>query len=1164
MAYYLSAGYKLNNHDLSGEYIIKKVIGRGASTIAYLADFKDVSGRVSERILKEYYPSNLNILRDSNGVLLCTAKDLQKYQDGIKRFVAGGDRQNMLRERTYLKNETPPLQKIFEANNTCYLEVTPFEGKTFDNIESFTLLERIKLCLTTSKLIKRYHEEGLLYLDIKPQNIFVLTNSSGDIVTDMIELIDFDSVVEKNAIVFGNSLSFTEAWAAPEQINPHSFGKISEATDIYAIGELVFWCVFNRHSFTSEHRGFSLYSFNNLTNGNETLTVSKTAEMILTNLFHRTLRSSTQNRFSKMEEVIALLDKLVEELGKKEIICKAAIRQTDFFVGRETELEDIKKSLQNHSLVFVSGIMGIGKSEIIKQYAYVNQNSYSNILYWQYDGSLISMICNEEAVIIDNFTRYPKEDDKEYCFRKLKKLVSLSDDNTLIIIDNVDILVEELESKEIWHLIKGIPGKILVGTRCDEQHYCQVKIEEIKDIELLKEMFFEQCYFAETQANYVENIIGLSNFHTYEIKLLAAYTKAKRQLPEDTLGEMKQFGFSSFGNTSLSVLKDGDSPEATFADHIIKLLTMSQLSENQQIVLLKLAFLPVSGINVKEIKSFYSWQDINDLNWLINHGFVSITSDDTHVVSVHPSVSNIVISIAKNESDLLMEFYKEALIAMRKGYDDVSINQDFYKRVCEYINDPKFIDTIKAESKKHSEDEIKKTIDDVRCAFAAEYAPSGVSQAEYLSLCNSIVEKTVMHKIEGLNVAHFITQYVEWFAKYGHYTLQKMLIEYALHIYKKENNETYCPDREYAYSVYADLLLLQGKEDEEVVQISLQHLQEAKRVKDWSMASYWCANVARAYFCMCDVNAYKFHFKNVYYGFKGLRSRKVMRNSFDNSFSPNMSKSNIRTAELNESMYDLYPPGDCKLTIFNLRLAISERKKAIASYLFNAPSDNVIRIAIDEARIAILQLHFDDARRKLISAIETYKTGKYQFTLASMDACELLGDVLVIEKHFSIALDAYKEALQIADLLGVTDTVLITVKMGRALNLSMQLELAKEYNNDILSRLKDASHEKMQHIVADAYYNVGDNEFLSCNYAEAAEMFNIALSLYESATSLRLHNNIGKARCNERLARILQERNSIIEGKQLMEKSVSVLEEMLGMEHPEVIEFKSRLQSFEQ
>ena len=1164
MAYYLSTGYKFNNLDLSGEYIIKKVIGRGASTIAYLADFKDVSGRVSERILKEYYPSDLDILRDGNGVLLCTAKDLQKYQDGMNRFVAGGDRQNTLRERTYLKNETPPLQKIFEANNTRYLEVTPFEGKTFDNIESFTLLERIKLCLTTAKLIKRYHEEGLLYLDIKPENIFVLTNSSGDVVTDMIELIDFDSVIEKDSIVFGNSLSFTEAWAAPEQITPHGFSKISEATDVYALGELVFWCVFGRHSFPSEHRGFSLYPFDNLTNGKETPDVSKTAEMILTKLFHRTLRSSTQNRFSKMEEVIYLLDNLVEELGKKEIICRAAIRPTDFFVGREAELDAIQKSLQSHSLVFVSGIMGIGKSEIIKQYAYVHQNFYSNVLYWQYDGSLISMICDEGSVFIDNFTRYPKEDDKEYCYRKLKKLASLSDDNTLIIIDNVDVLVEELDPKEIWQRIKKIPGKLLVGTRCDETHYCQVKIEEIKDIELLKKMFFEQCYFTETQANYVERIINLANLHTYEITLLAAYTKAKRQLPEDTLGEMNLFGFSSFGNTSLSVLKDGDSPASTFADHIVKLLAMSQLSESQQKVLLKMAFLPVSGISVKEIKAFYSLPDINDLNWLINHGFVFITSDDTQIISVHPSVSHIVISIAKGNPNLLMDFYKAALIAMRKGYDDTSINQGFYERLCGYINDPKFIDKFKSENKKQSENEIKKTIDNVRSGFAAEYMPSGVSQAEYLSLCNSIAERTVTYKMESLNAAQFITQYVEWFAKYGHYSLRKILIEYALHIYKEENNVAYFPDREYAYSVYADLLLLQGIENEAVVQMSLQHLQEAKKVKDWSMASYWCANVARAYFCMRDVIAYKFHWKNVYYGFKSLWQRKVMRNSFDNSFSPNMSKSNIRNAELNESMYELYPPSDCKVTIFNLRLAISERKKATAPYLFDGPSDNVIRIAIDEARIAILQLHFDDARRKLISAIEPYKTGKYQFTLASMDACELLGDVLMIEKQFSIALDAYKSALKIADLLGVKDTVLITVKMGRALNLSMQLELAKEYNNDILSRVKDASHEKIQHIVADAYYNVADNDFLACNYVGASEMFNIALSLYESSTSLRLHNNIGKARCNERLARILQESNNTVEGKKFMEKAVSVLEKMLGTEHPEVIEFRSRLQSFEQ
>lgn len=326
MAYYLSTGYKLNNHDLSGEYIIKKVIGRGASTIAYLADFKDASGRVSERILKEYYPSNLDILRDSNGVLLCAAEDLQKYQDGINRFVAGGDRQNALRERTYLKNETPLLQKIFEANNTCYLEVTPFEGKTFDNIESFTLLERLKLCLATAKLIKRYHEEGLLYLDIKPQNIFVLTNSSGDVVTDMIELIDFDSVIEKDAIVFGNSLSFTEAWAAPEQITPHGFSKISEATDVYSLGELVFWCVFGRHSTTNEHRGFSIYPFDDITDSK----ISHAIQNKFTKLFKNTLRSSVKNRFESIDSITLLLNEIIIELSKPIVVETSSIRPKDF------------------------------------------------------------------------------------------------------------------------------------------------------------------------------------------------------------------------------------------------------------------------------------------------------------------------------------------------------------------------------------------------------------------------------------------------------------------------------------------------------------------------------------------------------------------------------------------------------------------------------------------------------------------------------------------------------------------------------------------------------------------------------------------------------------------------------------------------------------------
>ena len=296
MTHYLPNGHTIKDPKLSCEYTIKGVLGRGASTIAYLADYSDGAGYTSERILKEYYPISLDIARGSSGELICAGSVAEKFIEGLARYKNGGALQNDLRKRACLKNETPPLQRIFDANNTCYLDVVPFEGRTFDKFGTFTLHERLKICLAVAKLINQYHKEGYLYLDLKPENVFVLSNAAGEVVTDMVVLIDFDSVMKKDQVAFGKSLSFTKSWAAPEQINPHGFRKISEATDIYAIGELVFWSVFNRHSTEEERRGFSSYTFDD--------TIRYTAQRKLSDLFHSTLRSSPRNRFSSLLPVV--------------------------------------------------------------------------------------------------------------------------------------------------------------------------------------------------------------------------------------------------------------------------------------------------------------------------------------------------------------------------------------------------------------------------------------------------------------------------------------------------------------------------------------------------------------------------------------------------------------------------------------------------------------------------------------------------------------------------------------------------------------------------------------------------------------------------------------------------------------------------------------------
>lgn len=42
-----------------------------------------------------------------------------------------------------------------------------------------------------------------------------------------------------------------------------------------------------------------------------------------------------------------------------------------FFVGREKEVEEVHKKLSENDIVFLSGVGGIGKTELAKYYAHI-------------------------------------------------------------------------------------------------------------------------------------------------------------------------------------------------------------------------------------------------------------------------------------------------------------------------------------------------------------------------------------------------------------------------------------------------------------------------------------------------------------------------------------------------------------------------------------------------------------------------------------------------------------------------------------------------------------------------------------------------------------------------------------------------------------------------
>ena len=1142
----LSAGQEVNNEDRTERYTITDIIGRGASTVAYLAEL-DNGCYCSKRILKEYCPSYVLIDRTEEGKIIVSDKERERFENGKKRFLDGGKRQNILRERTNLRNQTPLIVTNFEANNTVYLDVTPYEGIIFENANELSLLDRLKVCLATAKLVALYHKEGYLCLDIKPSNIFVLNET-----VDIVEFVDFDSVREKKDISFGNSLSYTKSWAAPEQKNPYSVDKICEATDVFAVGEMVFWVVFGRHSCNKEHRSNSKYIFED--SRYDELKRNRVCDL-LKKLFAGTIRSSVNNRFDTMEPVILLLEKIIEEVSRKESIIDVDVFSKDYFIGRDAELKMLDKSLQEHKVVFVTGIPGIGKSEIVKRYVCIHKSEFDHVLYWFYEGNFERMICSDYYVSISNFRQEQGETDEEYSHRKLKKLCSLVTNRTLIIIDNLDVLVEEIGYQALWNKLKSFPGKIIITTRCEQKNYETIYIAEIKGTEYLIDIFNSHCPSSvdvEGEDESVRKIVQITNRHTYEIELLAAYAEAEKILPSELLNRMEIYGIGGFDKSKFHSIKDGQDNSLTFLDHLQKIFSLNNLSDAQKKLLLKVSFAPNGGVKASQFKKFYSIEDYNDLNWLIGHGLVYETVDSRHIITIHPAIAEKTVEIIRKEKDIIDVFYEEAITAMRKGHEDKSINEEFLRSLHLFVNEllGEKKDVKDKDLGNLSKEELKYRIEKASDEFVRQYARIDIEKEVYTSLCETLVHKSLSFQMSGELAARYMGQYVQWFMRYGHHEFLRRVLLYVTKIYENINSAFYLQDRECVYDMYVLLLLKDKKEGRDAIKLSTEHLEKAVSAKDWKYASNWCSNMVKAYYDLNDYWAvFRYQIKGFWYAMKSVWFRKG--NTYSNEFFPDEYSKNQRELEREYEEWVEIP----KMAIFALRTAIYSRK-AKNNYSDTDLSANGIKILINKAKIKMLQNDFYGAKEEMKSFVTTYRNGDLICTEVSYEAFCLLAEICTILSQYDEALDNYQECLKIAEKLEYKDAYSIYAKIGRVYNLRGEVELSAKTNLRLIQKLEELNIEAFQIVLADVYFNVAELYGLMNQSDESMGYVAKAESLYDRYEQYRTHCKISKSRCNILKAKNLIKNNCQEEGEKLFKEGIEKLENILGKSHPEIVKLK--------
>ena len=303
------------------------------------------------------------------------------------------------------------------------------------------------------------------------------------------------------------------------------------------------------------------------------------------------------------------------------------------FVGRENETTELHSLLEDNSKVFLYGIAGIGKSELAKSYAKQYKKHYTNILYFEYAGDL------HQSVTDMDFADDLSGDTEEERFRKHNRFLRSLKDDTLIIIDNFNATTTQ---DSFLSVMLKYRCRILFTTRSKFDSYCTLHLKEIKESSSLFQLVSSFYSEAEEHQSLVDEIIATVHRHTFAVELAAKLLENGILAPQQLLEKLQKEKASLENEDKIKAFKDGQSSNATYYYHIHTLFSLYSLSQEQKGIMRNLCFLPSAGISARLWAEWLQLRNLNDINDLIETGFVQ--SSLRHTISLHPMIQEIAVS----------------------------------------------------------------------------------------------------------------------------------------------------------------------------------------------------------------------------------------------------------------------------------------------------------------------------------------------------------------------------------------------------------------------------------------------------------------------------------------------------------------------------------------
>ena len=308
------------------------------------------------------------------------------------------------------------------------------------------------------------------------------------------------------------------------------------------------------------------------------------------------------------------------------------------FCGRSKELDELHAVVSDNSTVIITGVAGIGKSELVRAYAKEHRKEYQYFGYYFYGGSLKDIIAN---VVRDALAT---ESDLNTRYQHNLELLSSLGEKALLIIDNFNITPDE---DECFDDVCDLKCKVIFTSHMRFEDYVTYELRSFRhadDIKTLTKYFYQ---YKEDEWKCLLQIYGVFDMHTFCVELCAkAFTKGAFS-PKTLYKNLRSFKIKDFAE-KLSAKKDKHPKKKTYFDHIRELFNLLGLPERHKQVLRVMVFAPVFGFRkdflakIMNLKNMVIVEDLIDVGLLYENykGRVNIQSVVAEVVRSELETNN--------------------------------------------------------------------------------------------------------------------------------------------------------------------------------------------------------------------------------------------------------------------------------------------------------------------------------------------------------------------------------------------------------------------------------------------------------------------------------------------------------------------------------------------